>query len=112
MTMISLRLMSEQLERLDKVAEARGLGRSDTLRRLIDEASLSPEERHRLPVPEELLALLGERARAGNVAAIRVLLERSERARRDAGVDDEVSPFDALHALGDGEVSEFENLMP
>ena len=99
MTIISLRLMSEQLERLDELAESRGLSRSDTLRRLVDEATLSPEDRHRLPDSQELLVLLGERARAGNVAAIRVLLDRVERERQD-DEDFEPNPFDELDALG------------
>lgn len=94
MSHVSLRLVSDQIERLDMVAEARGLSRSDMLRRLIDEASLSREERDRLPGTPELLRLLAERARAGNVAAIRQLLERS--AERDAH---ERSPFDELDAL-------------
>ncbi len=90
---ISLRLMSDQLDRLHKVAEARGLSRSHALRRLIDEASLTPDERSRLPDTDELLALLIERARAGNVAASRALLDRME---RNADVDRERSEFDEL----------------
>ena len=90
---ISLRLMADQLERLQMVAEARGLSRSHALRRLIDEASLTPEERGRLPDSEELLALLAERARAGNVAAIRALLDRME---RNADAQSEPSEFDEL----------------
>ena len=99
MTIISLRLMSEQLERLDELAESRGLSRSDTLRRLIDEATMSPDDRHRLPDAQELLVLLGERARAGNVAAIRVLLERMERARGDDDVDYPLNEFDELDGV-------------
>ncbi len=86
--------MAEQLERLDMVAEARGLSRSDTLRRLIDEASLTPEERYRIPDESELLMLLGERARAGNVAAIRALLDRHQQDGEDA--DPKPSEFDEL----------------
>ena len=92
---ISLRLMADQLERLHMVAEARGLSRSHALRRLINEASLTADERSRLPDADELLALLAERARAGNVAAIRALPHRMERA---ADVDREPSEFDELDA--------------
>ncbi len=84
---VTVRLMSEQLERLDMVAENRGLSRSDALRRLIDEATLTREERWQLPDAQELLMLLAERARAGNVAAIRALLDRQDR-------DEEIDPAD------------------
>ncbi len=60
---LTVRLMAEQIERLDMVAEARGMDRSNTIRRLIDEASLTAEERRRLPAEQELLELLAERAR-------------------------------------------------
>lgn len=90
---ISLRLMADQIERLDAAAAAHGLDRSSLLRRLVDEASLEPEERDRLPGTDELLRLLAERARAGNVAAIQALLARAE---RDAH---EYSEFDTLGAL-------------
>lgn len=93
MSHISLRLTDDQRERLEMVAEARGLDRSSLLRRLIDEASLTREERDRLPGTPELLRLLAERARAGNVGAIRALLDRAE---RDAP---EFSEFDALDGL-------------
>lgn len=86
--------MSDQLERLDAVAEARGLSRSDVLRRLIAEASMTPEEREDLPDSDELLMLLAERARAGNVAVIRALLERAERDESK-----EPNPFDELDEL-------------
>lgn len=78
------------------VAESRGLSRSDAVRRLIDEASLTPEERQRLPDPQELLMLLAERARAGNVAAIRALLDRVE--RQEAVEEPEDDPFAELDA--------------
>ena len=94
---ISLRLMADQLEHLESVAEARGLSRSHVLRRLID-ASLTPEERGRLPGSDELLILLAERARAGNVAAIRALLDRVE---RNADAEREASEFDELDAWMD-----------
>ena len=67
-----------------------------SLRRLIDEASLTPEDRRRLPDSDELLLLLAELARAGNVAAIRALLERAEReADAEAAEDDPFAELDA-----------------
>ncbi len=89
---VTVRLMSEQLERLDTVAESRGLSRSDALRRLIDEATLT-RARWQLPDAQELLMLLGEKARSGNVAAIRALLDRQD---RDDDVEPEDDPFAEL----------------
>ncbi len=94
---ITVRLMAEQIDRLDMVAEARGLDRSNTIRRLIDEASMTAEERRQLPTEQELLELLAERARAGNVGAVKALLDRLRR-ERDAE-EPEPSEFDELDGL-------------
>ncbi len=73
------------------------MDRSNTIRRLIDEASLTAEERRRLPAEQELLELLAERARAGNVGAVKVLLDRLQRERDHE--DPEPSEFDELDEL-------------
>ena len=56
---------------------------------------MTREERSRLPDSDELLMLLAERARAGNVAAIRAFLDRLE---RDGRVDPADDPFAELDA--------------
>lgn len=75
---VTARLSERLLRRLDELAAARGTTRSACLRAIIGEAALSPEERAALPDETELLELLAERARAGNVSAIKALLERQE----------------------------------
>ncbi|MGI8623107.1 MAG: ribbon-helix-helix protein, CopG family [Solirubrobacteraceae bacterium] len=67
------------LERLDHLAQARKLSRSACLRALVADAALVAGEE--VPGEDELLAILAERARAGNVGAVRMLLERQ--AHRD-----------------------------
>ena len=96
MEMISFKLSKPALDRLDALAKARGINRSRALRQVLEEASMTQLERAALPDEEELLALLAEKARAGNVAAIRALLEREEKRRRaeeaaDAGGDVDLS---------------------
>jgi metal-responsive CopG/Arc/MetJ family transcriptional regulator len=81
---LSLRLSKHLLERLDALAAARGLDRSRTLRQIIAEAAMTPEERAELPSEHELVGLLVERARSGNVSAIKTLLEREREAKRQA----------------------------
>lgn len=83
------------MKRLDVLAEAHGLSRSDVLRWLIAEASMTRDQQSHLPDSDELLMLLAERARAGNVAAIRALLDRLERT---AGGEPEDDPFAELDA--------------
>jgi hypothetical protein len=76
---LSVRLSDRTLYRLDGLAAERGVTRTQVVRQLL-EAGL----RDRPPPPsdalseEELLELLAEKARMGNVAAIRTLLVREE----------------------------------
>jgi predicted transcriptional regulator len=78
--LIGVRLSPALLERLDALAGLRGVSRSAVLRQLVAEAALAPADA--VPGEAELLAVLAERARAGNVAAIRMLLEREAREPR------------------------------
>ena len=74
---VTVRLSPPLLARLDALAEARGVARSVCLRSLVADAALLPGEE--VPGVRELLAITAERARAGNMAAVRMLLEREER---------------------------------
>lgn len=78
---VSVRLSPALLGRLDELAKARGLSRSALLRALVADAALLPGER--VPSKRELLEVLAERARSGNVGAVRMLLERAEREPTD-----------------------------
>ena len=79
MERLSVRLTDRMFWQLDALAEERGVTRTRLVRQLL-EAGL----RDRLPPPsetpskEELLELLVDKARMGNVAAIRTLLVREE----------------------------------
>jgi hypothetical protein len=61
---ISVRLFAPQAERLDELAEARGMSRSAMLRALVLEATL-PDDAPGLPDEQEVLELLGAAARMG-----------------------------------------------
>jgi predicted transcriptional regulator len=70
----NMRLGDADRERLDRLAEARGVTRSEVVRHLLAEADDGP-----LPGPpdrDELVRLLGEAARGGSVRAIEILLMR------------------------------------
>jgi hypothetical protein len=79
MPRLSFRLPESTLARLDDMAADLGVTRTALVRRLID-AGLSdrPLPPQKLPTEDELLAVLGERARAGNTSAARSLLVRLE----------------------------------
>jgi hypothetical protein len=79
MERLSVRLTDSLFLRLDALAEERGVSRTRLVRQLL-EAGLRdrPEPPSETPSEEELVALLTERARMGNVAAIRTLLAREE----------------------------------
>lgn len=70
---LSVRLFPPQAERLDALAQARGMSRSELLRTLVFEATL-PSDAPTVPDRGEVLRLLGVKARTGNVPAMRVLL--------------------------------------
>jgi Ribbon-helix-helix protein, copG family len=78
MARLSVRVTDGTLARLDALAAERGLNRARLVRELIVAALGRPPGPVDTPTEEELLQLLGERARAGNVAAIRALLTREE----------------------------------
>ena len=78
-TVLSVRLTRRLLQRLDALATERGVSRSRVVRGLV-EAGLRdrPAPPSDPPSEAELLEILAERARAGNVAAARALLVREE----------------------------------
>ena len=94
MERLSVRLTDRMFLQLDALAEERGVDRTRLVRQLL-EAGLRerPAPPSDTPSEEELLALLTDRARAGNVAAIRSLLLREEqkdpRAPGDRAVSDD-----------------------
>jgi hypothetical protein len=93
MAHLSIRLPERTLARFDALAHERGLTRARLLRRLIDGALTGTDvEAPDAPSEVELLELLAEKARLGNVAAIRTLLireeERDPRARALALLQD------------------------
>jgi Arc/MetJ-type ribon-helix-helix transcriptional regulator len=81
MARITIRLPDSLLTRLDALAAERGLDRSRVVRQSL-EVTLAgrPGPPVAEPSEDELLELLAEKARAGNVAAIRSLLARIEDA--------------------------------
>ena len=74
---MSVRLSARTIARLDVLAQEREVTRTRVVRQLL-EAGLRgrPAPSSDPPSEAELIALLSERARAGNVAAIRSLLAR------------------------------------
>ena len=74
---MSVRLSAQTIARLDVLAQEREVTRTRVVRQLL-EAGLRgrPAPSSDPPTEAELIALLSERARAGNVAAIRSLLAR------------------------------------
>ena len=97
--MLTFRAPQQLADRLDALAASRGLERSEMLRQLVVEATFTPHERSQVPA-DELVASWADRARAGNVAAIRLLLERHKRDEQPAHIADLFAeldePFDEL----------------
>jgi hypothetical protein len=80
MERLSVRLTDRMFRQLDALALERGVTRTRLVRQLLE---AGVRDRDAIPPPdtpseEELLAILTERARAGNVAAARTLLVREE----------------------------------
>src|SRR5215203_3308584 len=77
MARVTVRLTDRMPEQLEMAARERGVPPARFVRQLIAQAVTGqPLERPDPPSEEELLVLLAEKARAGNVAAIRSLLAR------------------------------------
>jgi antitoxin component of RelBE/YafQ-DinJ toxin-antitoxin module len=77
---LSVRLTDRMFRQLDAKAAACGITRTRLVRQLL-EAGLretEPPVPPDMPSEEELIELLAEKARMGNVAAIRTLLVREE----------------------------------
>jgi predicted transcriptional regulator len=79
MARLTIRLADRLEQRLDTLAAEHGRSRAAIARELL-EASVqgTPALEPETPTEDELLALLTEKARQGNVAAIRSLLLREE----------------------------------
>ena len=79
MERLSVRLTDRMFRQLDALAQERGVDRTRVVRQLL-EAGLRdrPPQPSETPSEEELLELLAEKARMGNVSAIRALLAREE----------------------------------
>jgi hypothetical protein len=79
MERLSVRLTDRRFWQLDALARERGVDRTRVVRQLL-EAGLRdrPAPPSNAPSEDELLELLAEKARMGNVAAIRTLLLREE----------------------------------
>jgi hypothetical protein len=76
---LTIRLTDRMSEQLEALAHERGLSRARFVRQLISEAVAGVATA--VPAPpteEELVAILAEKARQGNVAAIRTLRVREE----------------------------------
>ncbi len=91
---VSVRLFPPQADRLERLAEARGMTRSGVLRALVLEATL-PAGAVPVPDEDELLRLLGSAARMGNVPAMRELLrhyrEQDDKPESPLAVVDELA---------------------
>lgn len=75
MERLSVRLPRRTLAQLDTLAAERGITRTRVVRQLLDAGLIGrPAPASEPPSEAELVSLLAERARAGNVAAIRTLL--------------------------------------
>ena len=79
MPQLAVRISNSTLARLDAACAERGQTRSQLVRQLIfaavEGASVATPD---TPSEDELIELLSERARAGNVGAIRSLLARTD----------------------------------
>jgi hypothetical protein len=77
----TVRLTDQTLTRLDGLARELGTSRAALVRRVVEGALEGvPMPELEPPAEGELLGLLSEKARQGNVAAIRTLLAREEQA--------------------------------
>lgn len=89
---VTFRVSAVLQRRLDELAKARGLNRSKAIQAAILEATIP--DASGVPSEAELLELLGESARAGNVAAMKELMRyHREHATQD---DDAFAEFDEL----------------
>jgi metal-responsive CopG/Arc/MetJ family transcriptional regulator len=79
MERLSVRLTDRMFQQLDELAEERGITRTRLVRQLL-EAGLRdrPAPTAELPSENELLAILIDRARTGNVNAVKMLLAKHE----------------------------------
>ena len=78
--------------RIDELAHARGLNRSKAIQAALVEATMA-DDVDAIPTEHELLCLLGESARAGNVAAMRQLRAYHRGRERES---DDFAEFDEL----------------
>jgi hypothetical protein len=69
---VNTRFSAALLDRLDELAAARGLSRSEVIRGLVMEAA--PDRVVTIPTADEAMALIAEKARAGNLPALKAVL--------------------------------------
>ncbi|MEK6328589.1 MAG: hypothetical protein AABM66_13850 [Actinomycetota bacterium] len=89
---VTFRASAVLQRRLDQLAAARGLNRSKAIQAAIVEATMP--DASGVPSEAEVLELLGETVRAGNVAAMKEL--RRYHRERDMCNDDPFAEFDEL----------------
>jgi hypothetical protein len=95
---ITLRATDAFAKRLDSVAKARGLNRSQMIKAAVLEASMDAKDLDAVPDRDELLRLLGESARSGSVTAMKALLDERRRDGDDAEAPLVRSAIDELAA--------------
>jgi hypothetical protein len=90
---LSLRLPVEDVELIETMAGARKLSRSRLIRIAIHFYAEYEGQRSVPPVPDrrEVLEILGERTRAGNISAAKLLLAEHQREELE-----KPTPFDVL----------------
>jgi Ribbon-helix-helix protein, copG family len=82
---VNMRLAELDRARLDRLARARGLSRSELVRALLADADGAPTPSSALPSRLEAIEMLAEKARGGSVVAM-VALERALRLGGDPAV--------------------------
>lgn len=80
-----MRLAELDQARLDRLARARGLNRSELVRQLLAEADGAPAPAARPPSRVEVLELLADKARGGSIGAM-VAYERALRLGGEAAL--------------------------
>jgi predicted transcriptional regulator len=95
---VSFRASPVLQRRIEELAEARGMNRSKAIQAALVEATV-PEEASAVPSEQELLHLLGEAARAGNVAAMKELRAYHREHERDETETPKKGSVEALDEL-------------
>jgi hypothetical protein len=105
--MVKFRATGEFLIRLDALAARHGGNRSAAIKAAVMRASMEAGELPEVASRDEVLRLLGVRAREGHIGACKVLLEELRRdaaAPRGVSLRDELAAFDDELAARNGRV--------